>query len=111
MPAEDRVDPTRLNASMLNATLLDAVAARLARASADALEASHELLTHYPDTGDASTQRAVDTLIDQAAHALGTLTDSLTETSRGLVAAALATSPQSGDSSPARAGRRQGPIA
>ena len=111
MPAEDRVDPTRLNASMLNATLLDAVAARLARASADALEASHELLTHYPDTGDASTQRAVDTLIDQAAHALGTLTDSLTETSRGLVAAALATSPQSGDSSPARAGRRRGPIA
>ena len=111
MPAEDRVDPTRLNASMLNSTLLDAVAARLARASADALEASHELLTHYPDTGDASTQRAVDTLIDQAAHALGTLTDSLTETSRGLVAAALATSPQSGDSSPARAGRRRGPIA
>lgn len=111
MPAEDRVDPTRLNASMLNATLLDAVAARLARASADALEASHELLTHYPDTGDASTQRAVDTLIDQAAHALGTLTDSLTETSRGLVAAALATSPQSGDSSPARAGRRRGPVA
>ena len=112
MPAEDRVDPTRLNASMLNPTLLDAVAARLARASADALEASHELLTHYPDTGDASTQRAVDTLIDQAAHALGTLTDSLTETSRGLVAAAaLATSPQSGDSSPARAGRRRGPIA
>ena len=111
MPAEDRVDPTRLNASMLNATLLDAVAARLARASADALEASHELLTHYPDTGDASTQRAVDTLIDQAAHAFGTLTDSLTETSRGLVAAALATSPQSGDSSPARAGRRRGPIA
>ena len=111
MPAEDRVDPTRLNASMLNATLLDAVAARLARASADALEASHELLTHYPDTGDASTQRAVETLIDQAAHALGTLTDSLTETSRGLVAAALATSPQSGDSSPARAGRRRGPIA
>ena len=111
MPAEDRVDPTRLNASMLNATLLDAVAARLARASADALETSHELLTHYPDTGDASTQRAVDTLIDQAAHALGTLTDSLTETSRGLVAAALATSPQSGDSSPARAGRRRGPVA
>lgn len=111
MPAEDRVDPTRLNASMLNATLLDAVAARLARASADALEASHELLTHYPDTGDASTQRAVETLIDQAAHALGTLTDSLTETSRGLVAAALATSPRSGDSSPARAGRRRGPIA
>ena len=89
MPAEDRVDPSRLNANMLNAnmlndTLLDAVAARLTRASADALEASHELLAHYPDTGDASTQRAVDALIDQAAEALGALTDSLTEASRGL---------------------------
>ena len=117
MPAEDRVDPTRLNASMLDATLLDAVAARLTRASVDALEASHDLLAHYPDTGDASTQRAVDTLIDQAAAALGALTDSLSKASGELMAAAArATAPPTGqsspagESSPAKAGRRRGPV-
>ena len=76
---EHRVDPT----------LLDAVAARSTRASNAALEASHELLAHYSDTGDASTQRAVDTLIDHAADALRALTDSLAETSRALQEAAV----------------------
>lgn len=116
MPAEDRVDPTRLNASMLDATmhdatLLDAVAARLTHASVDALEASHDLLAHYPDTGDASTQRVVDMLIDQAAEALGALTDSLSKASGELMAAAArATTPPTGESSPAKAGRRRGPF-
>ncbi len=76
---EHRVDPT----------LLDAVAARSTRASNAALEASRELLAHYSDTGDAPTQRAVDTLIDHAADALRALTDSLAETSRALQAAAV----------------------
>ena len=75
---EHRVDPT----------LLDAVAARSTRASNAALEASHELLAHYSDTGDAPTQRAVDTLIDHAADALRALADSFAETSRALQAAA-----------------------
>lgn len=99
MPAEHRVDPT----------LLDAVAAQLTRSSTAALEASHELLAHYSDTGDAPTQRAVDTLIDHAADALRASTDSLAETSRALQAAALrATTLQSGvaDGSSARSGRR-----
>jgi hypothetical protein len=79
MPAEHRLDPT----------LLDAVAAQLTRSSAAALEASHELLAHYSDTGDAPTQRAVETLIDHAADALRALTDSLADSSRELQAAAL----------------------
>ena len=81
MPAVDRVDPTTL----------DAVAAQLARSSTAALEASHELLAHYADTGDASTQRAVDTLIDHAADSLRALADSLAETARRLDAAAFLT--------------------
>ncbi len=102
MPAEDRVDPT----------MLDAVAARMARSSAAALEASHELLAHYADTGDASTQRAVDTLIDHAADALRALTDSFTDTSRGLRAAAgRASTFPSLEASPGRAGRRRDPFA
>jgi hypothetical protein len=76
MPAVDRVHPATL----------DAVAAQLARSSAAALEASHELLAHYADTGDDSTQRTVDTLIDHAAEALQSLTDSLSEASRRLEA-------------------------
>jgi hypothetical protein len=79
MPAEHRVDPT----------LLDAVATALTRSGTAALEASHELLAHYGDTGDAPTQQAVDTLIDHAADALQALTDSLSETSRVLQASAL----------------------
>ena len=79
MPAEHRVDPT----------LLDAVAAQLSRSSAAALDASHELLAHYSDTGDPPTQRAVDNLIDHAADALRALTDSLADSSRELQGAAL----------------------
>jgi hypothetical protein len=79
MPAEHRVDPS----------LLDAVATALTRSGTAALEASHDLLAHYGDTGDALTQQAVDTLIDHAADALQALTDSLAETSRLLQATAL----------------------
>ena len=89
---EHRVDPT----------LLDAVAARSTRAGNAALEASHELLAHYSDTGDASTQRAVDTLIDHAADALRALTDSLAETSRALQEAAVRST--GADGSGARSG-------
>ena len=78
MPAEDRLDPTKG----------DMAAAQLARSSAAALDASHELLAHYADTGDAATQRTVDALIDHAADALRALTDSLANSSRGLQAAA-----------------------
>jgi hypothetical protein len=98
MPAVDRVDPATL----------DAVAALLARSSAAALEASHELLAHYADTGDASTQRTVDALIDHAAEALQSLTDSLSEASRGLEADA---SMLRGDVSQTRPGLRRGRFA
>ena len=98
MPAVDRVDPATL----------DAVAAQLARSSAAALEASHELLAHYADTGDASTQRTVDTLIDHAAEALQSLTDSLSEASRGLEADG---SMRRGDVSLTRPGLRRGRFA
>lgn len=81
MPDEERVDAT-----MPCATRLDAVAALLTRSSTAALEASHEVLAHYADTGEASTQRAVDTLIDNAADALRALSDSITDTSRALQA-------------------------
>ena len=74
MPAEQHMGPT----------VLDAVARALTRSGAAALEASHELLAHYGDTGDAPTQRAVDTLINQAADALRALTDSLAESSAEL---------------------------
>jgi hypothetical protein len=77
MPAEHRVDPT----------LLDPVIGALTRSSAAALETSHELLAHYSDTGDAPTQRAVDTLIEHAADALRALTDSFADISCGLQAA------------------------
>ena len=76
MPAEQRLDPTAF----------DAVAGALKRAGAATLEASHELLAHYGDTGDAPTQRAVDTLIDHAADALRALTDSLADISGELEA-------------------------
>jgi hypothetical protein len=98
MPAVDSVDPATL----------DAAAAQLARSSAAALEASHELLAHYADTGDASTQRTVDTLIDHAAEALQSLTDSLSEASRGLEADA---SMLRGDVSLTRPGLRRGRFA
>jgi hypothetical protein len=96
MPAEHRVDPT----------LLEAVATELTRSSHAALEASHELLAHYGDTGDAPTQRAVDTLIDQAADTLRALTDSAHELQ---AAARQATTPHRGESDgfSARSGRRR----
>jgi hypothetical protein len=71
MPAEQRMD----------ATVLDAVAVALRRTGAATLEASHELLAHYGDTGDAPTQRVVDTLTEHAADALRALTDSLADIS------------------------------
>ena len=109
MPAADRVDPTTL----------DAVAAQLARSSTAALEASYELLAHYSDTGDASTQRAVDTLIDDAADSLRALANSLAETARRLEAAATLASGKGtlrrgevsatqGDGSLTRTGPRRG---
>ena len=91
MSAERRVDPT----------WLDVVAIQLARSSAAALDASHELLAHYSDTGDATTQRAVDTLVNQAADALAALTDSLANTSRMLQEAARRTTTSQGATSPA----------
>ena len=78
MPAVDSVDPTKL----------DALAERMARSRAAALEASHEVLAHYADTGDVPTQRAVDTLIDHAGEALRRLTDSLADAADVLDAAA-----------------------
>ena len=57
----------------------DAVVAALARTGAATLDASHELLAHYSDTGDSPTQRAVHTLVDHAADTLRALTDSIEE--------------------------------
>ena len=71
MPAEHHVDQRPL----------DALAGAVARSGTAALDASHELLAHYGDTGAASTQRAVDTLIVQAADALRSITDTLADTS------------------------------
>ena len=101
MPAEHRVDPA----------LLDAVAAQLTRSSHAALEASHELMAHYSDTGNPPTQRAVDTLIDHAADALRALSDSLAESTRELQASALrASAPRRGGTEvpSAGSGRRRG---
>lgn len=84
MAAEHHVDPTLLEV----AACLDAAATALARTSAAALDASHELLAHYADTGDAATQRAVDTLVNQVLDALGALTDASADTSHTFQAAA-----------------------
>ena len=81
MPAEHRGDP-----NLVDLTLLDAVATQLTRSSHAALEASHELVAHYSDTGDALTQRAVDTLIEQAADTLRALSDSFADSSHELQA-------------------------
>jgi len=77
MPVEHRLDPT----------WLDVVATALARSSIAALEASHELLAHYGDTGDATAQRAVDALVNQAAGTLSALSECLADTSRELQSA------------------------
>ncbi len=104
MPAQDRVDPT----------VLDAVTAALARAGAATLDASHELLAHYADTGEATTQRVVDTLVDNAADALRALTDTFADTSHGLAAVAAAHSSMTrslGAREPStRTSRRRGPV-
>jgi hypothetical protein len=76
MSARHRIDPSSV----------DAVAGALTRSGAAALEASHELLAHYGDTGDPRTQRSVDTLIDHAADALGALADCLAGISGELAA-------------------------
>ena len=81
MPAEHRVDPAQL----------DAVAAQLTWSRHAVLDASHELVAHYSDTGHGPTQRAVDTLIDHAADALASLTDSLAGCAQELQSAALQT--------------------
>jgi hypothetical protein len=78
---------------LLNAMLLNDMAEALTRSSTAALEASHELLAHYGDTGDAPTQRAVDTLIDHAADALRALTDSLADISGEVQATATWATP------------------
>ena len=70
-----------------DATSPDSVAAALARTGAATLDASYELLAHYSDTGDAPSQRAVNTLIDHAADTLRALTDSLADISGELAAA------------------------
>ena len=96
MPAEQHVDPTRLEAAACFdaavpfdvAACFDAAATALARSKAAALDASHELLAHYADTGEAATQRTVDTLVNQAGDALGALGDAFAGTSRTLQAAA-----------------------
>jgi hypothetical protein len=74
MPAEQPLDPT----------LLKAVAGELDRSGTAALAASDELLAHYGDTGDDRTQRAVDTLIDNAVEALRAVSDSMADSSREL---------------------------
>jgi hypothetical protein len=74
MPAKRPCDPTLPDA-------LAAVAGALTRASAAALQTSNELLAHYGDTGDYSTQRVLDTTIDHAADALRSITDYLADLS------------------------------
>ena len=69
----------------MDPTWLDVVATQLARSSTAALEASRELLAHYSDTGDAATQGAVDALVNQAAEALGSLSESLADASHSLL--------------------------
>lgn len=81
MPAKHRLDPALLD---VVPTPLDAVVAALTRSGVAALDASQELLAHYSDTGDAPTQRAVDTLIEHAADALRAITDSLADLSSEL---------------------------
>ena len=89
--------------------MLDAFAGALTRSSTATLEASHELLAHYSDTGDAPTQRAVDTLIENAADALRALTDCLADISGELVTAATTWAPAQPATS--RHGSSDGPSA
>lgn len=79
MAAEHRVDPI----------WLEVVATQLTRSSKAALDASHELLGHYSDTGDDPTQRAVDDLTNRAGEALRSLTSSLADASCALQKAVI----------------------
>jgi hypothetical protein len=90
MPAIRQIDPT----------WLDVVATQLGRSSASALDASRELLAHYSDIGEPTTQRCVDTLVNQAAGVLGALADDLAATSRALQEAG-----QRATAAPAKASR------
>jgi hypothetical protein len=63
-----------------------ALAERLARARDEVRTASGELLEHFLDIGDGSTQLAVETLADHAADALRALDDALRDSSRALLA-------------------------
>jgi len=86
MPAEHHVDPK----------MLDALALEVTRSSTAALEASHELLAHYGDTGSAPAQRAVDTMIHHAADTLRALTDSFADISAELQTSAPEAAPGPG---------------
>lgn len=77
--------------SAADRTLLEHVAAVLTQSSAAALDASHELLAHYSDTGDGPTQHSVNTLIEHAADALRAMTDSLADLSDEVMRTAAAT--------------------
>ena len=78
-------------------TLLDAVSARLTRSGTAAMDASHELLAHYADTGDSPTQRAVDNLVDEAAGSLQMLASSLADAARELDALSARANPDRGE--------------
>jgi len=95
MPTDDRVDPT----------MLDAMAVRLDRSGAEALNASREVLAHYPDTGDASTQRPLNDLLVHAADALQALARSLADGSQEIRSAAQRASSMEPGTSAARASR------
>lgn len=56
-----------------------AVLAAIAEARRLSLGLSEELLTHLPDLGDAVTQRAVDSWVEQAADTLRALGEALEE--------------------------------
>lgn len=92
MATEHRVDPI----------WLEVVATQLTRSSRAALDASHELLGHYSDTGDDPTQRAVDDLTHRAGEALGALTSTLADTSCALQEAVR------GQAAPDRPGPKRG---
>lgn len=56
-----------------------AVLSALAEARRTGLDLAEELLTHLPDLGDATTQRAVDAWVEQAADTLRALAEACEE--------------------------------
>lgn len=70
----------------LRAQLSTAVAA-LTAIGRDALAGSDELLQHYPEVGEHTTQRAVDSFVDQASDSLRALRESLDDCIRELAGA------------------------